>query len=566
LTTVRLVGLRKHSGFRGDIYDATVERLVRRCLDLWRPDLVHVQHWFHLTGNLVAICAELRIPSVITLHDQWTVCSRIHRVQPDGTFCSQRETPCASCVDRDPWQTQEEVVRELGLRRRLIDTELLLARRIIVPSAAQQRFLHQLTDLPIDRLHVIPLGSPEGPSLKAAGPRQTPADAPLRVGYWGYLTPLKGPHLLLEAAGALPKEVNARVEWHLLGIANDQAYLQRLQGLANGLPVIFHGPYRHATLIDIGLDVAVFPSLGYETYSFVLDEAFQMGIPVIVPDRGAPAERIGQAGITFACGDAEDLARRIHLLLEDAEMLERLRHAVPKQGAVSMETHAADIEKIYQDTVTSRARKRATLEPYRLLLQHREEQLRDREQQLADRQREGEELSRRAARLAEELADSQAKLHHQIAESQLLRDSLGEREQQLLTLRADLEARTAEASALREQVGERDRQLLTLRADLEARTAEASAFREQVGERDRQLADLARQVQEQGRLLLTLRADLEARTAEASAFREQVGERDRQLTVFRGSILGSLDASLRGLFDRANERLRGTRGSAAKGR
>ncbi len=310
LAVARLVGLRTRVGLRADMYDSTVDRLVRKCLDLWRPDVVHLQHWFHLTGNLVAICAELGIPTVVSLHDQWIACSRIHRVQPDGTFCSTAETPCASCVDRDPWQTGEEIGRELSLRQQLIGLELRSAASILVPSAAQKRFLRQITDFPLARVRVVPLGSPTEIQQDHTGSIDRSSDGPLKVGYWGYLAPLKGPHLLLKAARLIAEEAPDRVEWHLLGPPTDAAYYEELQALAEGLPVIFHGAYRQQDLSSLGLDVAVFPSLAYETYSFVLDEAFQIGIPAIVPDRGAPAQRIGKAGLTFTSGDPEDVARR----------------------------------------------------------------------------------------------------------------------------------------------------------------------------------------------------------------------------------------------------------------
>ncbi len=501
LTVIRLAGLRKRTGLRADIFHSDAEHLVRRCFDLWRPDLVHLHHWLQLTGNLVAICAELGIPTVITLHDQWIACSRIHRVQPDNTFCSTRETPCASCVDRDPWQASEEVTRELGLRHQLIEHELRLADSILVPSLAQLQFLQQITDFPLERLQIVPLGSPLGGSPRMPGVSQRSLDAPLRVGYWGYLTPLKGPHLLLEAARLLPEQLSARVEWHLLGMSNDSAYLERLTRLAEGLPVTFHGPYQQRDVEVLGLDVAVFPSLCYETHSFVLDEAFRMGIPVMVSDRGAPADRIGHAGIAFATGDPNDLARQITTLLQKPDRLEELRHAVPNEGAVSMEAHAADIEKIYRDTVASHSRRKVPPRLYPSLLRHREEQLRDREQHLADRARQVDELACQVGRLTEDLADQQAKLRGEIDERR--------------------------------------------------------ALQAEVAERDRLLA-------EQGDLLLSLRAELHARTQDAAALREQVAERDRLLSIARGSVLGSLDAALKCFFENANDALRHPPGAAQR--
>lgn len=466
LSVVRLVGFRKRSGLRADIFDATAGRLIRQFFALWRPDLVHLHHWYQLTGNLVAICAEFGIPTVVTLHDQWMACPRIHRIQPDGTFCSTRETPCASCVDRDPWQTDQEITRELDLRYRLITEELKLATCILVPSVAQQQFLRQISDVPLERLRVVPLGSVAQEQAKSQECHDNIPASPLKIGFWGYLTPFKGVHILLEAARLLAEESNGRVEWHLLGPSTDPAYYAKLQRLAEGLPVTFHGPYRHSDIAILNLDIAVFPSLCYETYSFVLDEAFQLGIPVIVPDRGAPADRIGEAGTTFATGDPKDLTRKLQPLVQEPERLERMRRATPKEGAVSMEAHATDMEKIYQDAASSSPKQCEPSGTYHSLLQHREEQLHDRELRLAERDVQAQELSRQVAHLTEELKNLQARLQEQVEENLHLQNTLAERERALADLQNQVAAQDGLLRDLREQVAERDRLLAAARQSI----------------------------------------------------------------------------------------------------
>src|SRR3990172_6991712 len=154
----RLIGLPRRMGFRPSTYDPIAEGLARYLLDLWGPDIVHIQHWRRLTDNLVAICRELKIPTVVTLHDQWIACSRHHRVRLDEVFCADRTPPCASCVDRDPWQPIGEIEQELEFRQQTLERELQLADPLLVPSQAQRIFLQQIVPLPLDRLPVGPVG------------------------------------------------------------------------------------------------------------------------------------------------------------------------------------------------------------------------------------------------------------------------------------------------------------------------------------------------------------------------------------------------------------------------
>jgi len=72
---------------------------------------------------------------------------------------------------------------------------------------------------------------------------------------------------------------------------------------------------------------------------------------VIVPDRGAFCERVGSAGLLFRYGDGRDLANKIELLLGDPSALIRLKGAAMAAEVTSMEDHASQLEKIYQEVV-----------------------------------------------------------------------------------------------------------------------------------------------------------------------------------------------------------------------
>ncbi|CBE67384.1 protein of unknown function [Candidatus Methylomirabilis oxygeniifera] len=551
LTVARLVGVRQGSGFRVDSYNAAADGLIRTVLDLWRPDLVHLQHWYRLTGNLVAICAQAGIPAVVTLHDQWLACPRFHRVRPDGTFCAEQVVPCIACIDRDPWQTDQEIDREQDVRARLLAEELRLAGCLLVPSEAQRRFLSRIADIPPDRLQVVPLGSPVEWPQGAVEERRPDGEGPLRIGYWGYLAPLKGVHTLLEAARVLAGESDSRFEWHLLGSSTDSMYDEKLRTLAEGLPVTFHGPYLHSDVAALDFDVAVFPSLCYETYSFVLDEAFQLGLPVLVPDRGAPADRIGGRGMTFRAGDPHDLAQRLRFLLQEPHRLEEMRHSLPSGGVVTMDAHARDLEKIYRETSVLKPPSSDEAATYRVLLTHREQQLADREQRLSEQQRHIEELM---ADREQRLSEQQRHIEELMADRE---QRLSEQQRHIEELMADLAARNEslhvqheEAERLQVGLADLERLLAAARTDLDVRVAETEAARAALEARNREAAELHAQTVAQDGLLLELQASLAARTQEADGLRREAEESDRLLLEARQSILGSLDAKLKGVVRR----------------
>jgi len=395
-------------------YDPEADGLARRLLALVQPDIVHLHHWQRLTNNLVAICADLGSPVVVTLHDVWTSCPRIHRIRWDGAFCVEppATAPCVTCAERGPWQGDQEIAGALALRRELMDTELALGTAIIVPSEAHRAFVLSLLDLPEDRLTVLPHGSlPTVTARKESGPRLEFPNRPLQIGHWGYLMYLKGTHLVLEAVHLL-RDPSA-VQVHLIGTTIEQDYEQRLRELARGIAVQFHGAYQSTDLCAFDLDIAVFASIASESYSFAIDEALQLKLPILVSDRGALPERIGTAGLTFQAGDASDLARRLQEILDAPEQLDAMRRSVRPDLLTSMEVHVAMVEKIYEDAAHREKPQRTPSTPYLKLMTHAKQQIVEREAALST-------LQERLAQTEQALEDKEALIRREVEDKETL--------------------------------------------------------------------------------------------------------------------------------------------------
>ncbi len=367
-----------------DPYNPEAENVIRHYLQLVQPEVIHLHHWMRLTTNIVSIAAELDLPTVVTLHDMWTSCARLHRQHKEGHFCQEPPTPalCARCVERPQWQSEEEVQQALALRHQQIDEELRLAQCLIVPSDSHRQQLSRLLDIDVDRFRVVPNGAISHLQPQAAQ-RSAPFPArPLRLAYWGYLVDFKGVHLILEAARRLAHP--ASVEVYLAGLAPEPHYLDTLTKQAEGLAVTFVGEYRPDDLAQLDVDLVVLPSLAAESYGFVLDEAFQLGLPVIVSDRGALASRAGEAGLVFPAESAEGLARRIQEILDTPLVLETLRQHIPALPSPPMQEHVQTLEKIYEEvhhrSVEGRDTRPAV--PAGRRLQHLQHQLLTREQDI----------------------------------------------------------------------------------------------------------------------------------------------------------------------------------------
>ena len=108
--------------------------------------------------------------------------------------------------------------------------------------------------------------------------------------------------------------------------------MQRLAAkLVPDKSIVFTGPKNNITEILSTCDFAVFPS-HKEGLPIALLEKMAMGLPVIVSSipelTSVVKDNIN--GLVFECGNADDLAKKISLLLADSELREFLGHNARK--------------------------------------------------------------------------------------------------------------------------------------------------------------------------------------------------------------------------------------------
>ncbi len=314
-------------------------------------DFVHIHHWMRLSFDLGAWVRAFGIPTVVTLHDLSTTCPRALRIQEGNKFCETeaREEICVPCAPREDWMRDEDLGFLLEWFTSAQERELRVSGAILAPSESQRRFLCERIHQDLE-IRVLPHGSL--PSMKPLQEAQRPgprgSNAPLRLAYWGHIQPLKGVHLLLEAVGRLPEP--KRVKIILWGDADDPFYASQIEELGQGLDLEWKKSFHTKDLVDLQADLAVFPSLAHETWSFVLDEAFAKGLPVLCSDRGALPERVDRGGTAFPAGDSAALAAKIERILEEPELLETYRRHLP--ALQPMEDHAETLEGIYRDLLS----------------------------------------------------------------------------------------------------------------------------------------------------------------------------------------------------------------------
>jgi glycosyltransferase involved in cell wall biosynthesis len=323
--------------------------------DRWRdrrPDVVHVHHWIRLTENLVEIARDLEIPVVVTLHDFAPSCPRAFRMYAaDGSPCFRETKPdnCGPCAHRWPWYDDAAMAQALSWFRRNSRAELGRAGARLCASSAVAALIAKALDLDPQDFKVLPLGYE--PRFSGRRARPSASGGSLRVAYWGSVTERKGVAFLAAALERV-RQTGAEVSLDVFGRIDRPELEAEIREAAGELSLTLHGRYEYAELAEAEIDLAVFPSLCLETYGLVVDEAQELGLPIVVPAEGAMAERVAGGGLSFPIGDGEGLTAVLLRLAQDRDELERLRQQVQPPGQ-DLSHHRDELAAVYRDVIAA---------------------------------------------------------------------------------------------------------------------------------------------------------------------------------------------------------------------
>jgi len=188
------------------------------------------------------------------------------------------------------------------------------------------------------------------PSILRHRKTRAPSQPTLVIGYVGRLVEEKGLEILLLAASRLIGPWTMQI----LGGGPDRTRLEMMaQWLGISPRVRFDEkmPSTHLPHYFSGLDVLVLPSRTRanwkEQFGRVLIEAMACGVITVGARSGAIPEVIGEAGLTFAEGDVEELQTQLQRLIDDIDLRRDLRQK-GRQHVTENYTQAA----IAHNTVT----------------------------------------------------------------------------------------------------------------------------------------------------------------------------------------------------------------------
>ena len=251
--------------------------------------------------------------AIAYVHDFYPICPRVTLINAVDSYCGvQPADVCNRCIAISGAHEASRLDMLTATEHRALFSRVLSGMHaVIAPSEDAARHVQRA----FPELVVSAIPHPE--FVGAVVPADRPRDAHA-IALLGGIGPHKGADKLLELA-RLAALTNPDLHFHVIGHTSlDDAFAK----LSNVTVTGKYKPDELPALVTASrATIALFLHVWPETYSYTLSEAVSAGLLPVVPDIGAPAERVRAAGwgrvFPFPCPAHELLA----LLQETCETL-----------------------------------------------------------------------------------------------------------------------------------------------------------------------------------------------------------------------------------------------------
>ena len=311
-------------------------------------DLVHFHHLFGHPLAFLKVPALEGVPSIVTAHDFYLICSHYHLENERGEYCGVDRNGLANCdecllscngISGGSQQTRLEWMRIFAERVDKFHFPLTYVKNWHEQLLSSALFHNKSEVRELPTLCQSYIGSSD---VKELGP--------LKIAVPGNYVASKGSQLIFETVEALK---DANVTFQIFGGVPKAQALQ----LTNAKNVVIVGGYSVGNVSELlrGAHISLHLSKVPETFSFTLSEAWANGVIPVATDLGAFPERIepNVDGFILARNSVSDLVNLILNIEIDRSQLARMRLAVAGKKQESRRTHRRWLTAQYYDLIGS---------------------------------------------------------------------------------------------------------------------------------------------------------------------------------------------------------------------
>jgi glycosyltransferase involved in cell wall biosynthesis len=292
-------GVQKSIWHLQDHFDPRNDRIMRRVLDEFAPDVVNIHVMQGIGWNTLRVIGGRNIPVVFTLHDLSLVCVRM------AMFKSGRECEhlCAPC--------------KFSSKKKLAFLRSVPRLGFISPSLAILRRLSAFQPIEVwPQAHILNPNKSPSPTV------EKDASKTIRFLYVGRLHESKGLYVLLQALEPLSERHEFTLT--LAGTGPSEDDLKQRFGHHRWIEFAGHVSAQEVANRMARSDLLFVPSIWFENSPGVIIEALGQGLPVMGSNAGGIPELVmhEKNGILVEAGDVRAWEGAIEAILDHPERLE----------------------------------------------------------------------------------------------------------------------------------------------------------------------------------------------------------------------------------------------------
>jgi len=304
-------------------------------------DIVHFTHpmWF---ASALDVCKELEKPTVLTLTDNWLLCPR-GLVTSDNQICDGPEEG-QKCMETCHYG--DDVITRFNEAQLFFENidHVVAGSNFVRKTFSENNWNREIELIPfsIDHSHVKAIDDPKE----------------IVFCFIGTFIWHKGIHVLINAFKMVK---NDKLQLKIYGRGDERdPYVKDLLNLAKDDERIqFCGTFDYGELPEImqGISITIIPSSYKENFPLVMQNSLAYNKPVIASNLGGMPEVIKDNvnGFLFEPENVEQLARIIHKISQNPEIIEKLKKGITSPPRI--ESEALQYENIYRNLLKQAKKK-----------------------------------------------------------------------------------------------------------------------------------------------------------------------------------------------------------------
>ncbi|KCZ70786.1 glycosyltransferase [Candidatus Methanoperedens nitroreducens] len=306
--------------------------IIKNILMKEKPDIVHVHNFKGFSFAFDAVKSH-NLPLMFTMHDYFLECIKENLFRSCYTICQSPPLLCRSYIE---------------LQRYLKDNKpdiVTAPCQFVIDKLKNDGFFEKT------RTTKLPLGIELGNNKKIEKEYEI-----IDILFAGRLNIYKGVHILINAFRQIKYK---NIHLHIVGEGKE---MEELKKIAEHNPdITFYGFVSENMLIELykKANIAVVPSIWYETFGIVIIESFKFSTPVIASNIGGFPELVenGYNGFLFEAGNTDELKKILENLIENPQELKRLNdNAFESVKKYSMEEHTKKLMRLYEELLKQKSK------------------------------------------------------------------------------------------------------------------------------------------------------------------------------------------------------------------